>query len=69
MSDDRLISRLEAQLSEAEDNIIKANAALSHAKRAKAYWERAIAREKGEAGETPAVSKPRAGLAALVGAY
>lgn len=58
MTDTRLISRLEDLLSEAEDNIVKANVALSHAKRAKAYWERAIAAAKGEddfRGETPAL--------------
>lgn len=51
-----LITRLEVLLSEAEDNIIKANVALRHAQRAKAYWERAIEDAKGEPdfrGEVP----------------
>lgn len=58
MTDPRLVSRLEGLLSEAEDNIIKANVALRHAQRAKAYWERAIADAKGEPdfrGEVPAL--------------
>jgi hypothetical protein len=53
-----LISRLEVLLSEAEDNIIRANVALSDAKRAKAYWQRAIAAAKGDddfQGEVPAL--------------
>lgn len=57
MNDNHLTSRFAIKLSEAEDNIIKANVALRDAKRAKAYWERRIAEEQGAdfRGEVPAL--------------
>lgn len=57
MTDPRLVPRLEELLSEAEDNIIKATAALRDAQRKKAYWERRIAEENGAdfRGQVPAL--------------
>jgi hypothetical protein len=57
MNDNRLTSRFSIKLSEAEDNIIKANVALRAAEHAKAYWERRIAEEQGAdfRGEVPAL--------------